>query len=130
MCVPALLLQEQTKAWLAVAQDLAVMVCVLLSDPTLPHAPAPLPALVATAFLGVLDMVRKKEGGGRKDGEGCACATRRMMLPCCAPHRFPLAPPYPGPQIRLESLLRLHAVKWLCFFIVEADFWLRAPGHG
>jgi hypothetical protein len=70
VCGPALLLQEQTKAWLAVAQDLAVMVCVLLSDPTLPHAPAPLPALVATAFLGVLDMVRKKEGGGRKGWGG------------------------------------------------------------
>lgn len=32
-------------------------------------------------------------------------------------------------QIRLESLLRLHVVKWLCFLIVEADFCLRAPGH-
>lgn len=74
MCarVPALL-QEQVKAWLAVASDLTVMVCVLLSDPTLPHAPAPLPSLVVTAFLGVLDTVRgdgmcKMVCGGRNGG--------------------------------------------------------------
>jgi hypothetical protein len=52
------LLQEQTKAWLHILLDIAVMICVMLSDPSLPHAPAPLPTLVVTAFLGVMDMVR------------------------------------------------------------------------
>lgn len=52
------LLQEQTKAWRYILLDIAVMVCVLLSDPSLPHAPSPLPTLVVTSFLAVLDMVR------------------------------------------------------------------------
>jgi hypothetical protein len=33
-------------------------------------------------------------------------------------------------QIRLDTLLRLHAIKWLCFAFLEADHHLRAPGHG
>lgn len=32
-------------------------------------------------------------------------------------------------QIRLDTLLRLHAIKWLCFFFLEADRLMRAPGH-
>jgi len=57
------LLQEQTKAWLHILLDIAVMICVMLSDPSLPHAPAPLPTLVVTAFLGVMDMVSCLERG-------------------------------------------------------------------
>lgn len=33
-------------------------------------------------------------------------------------------------QIRLETLLRLQAIKWLCFLFLEADYFMRAPGHG
>ena len=50
--------QEQTKAWLHILLDIAVMVCVMLSDPSLPHSPAPLPTLIVTSCLTVLDMVR------------------------------------------------------------------------
>ena len=64
------------------------MVCVMLSDPALPHAPSPVPTLVATSLLAVLDVVR------------------------------------------LDTLLRLHAVKWLCFLLLEVDHFVRAPGHG
>ncbi|KAL4457441.1 hypothetical protein ABPG75_012306 [Micractinium tetrahymenae] len=81
------LMQEQTKAWLHILLDIAVMVCVLLSDPSLPHSPAPLPTLVVTSFLAVLD------------------------------------------TIRLDTLLRLHTIKWLCFLFLEADHLMRAPGH-
>lgn len=79
--------QERTKAWLHVLLDVAVMVCVILSDPALPHSPAPLSAMVVTSFLAVLDMMR------------------------------------------LDTLLRLHAIKWLCFLFLEADRCLRAPVH-
>ena len=61
--------QEQTKAWLHILLDIAVMICVMLSDPSLPHAPAPLPTLVVTAFLGVMDMV----GVGWECASGCFC---------------------------------------------------------
>ncbi|KAL4440994.1 hypothetical protein ABPG77_010425 [Micractinium sp. CCAP 211/92] len=81
------LMQENTKAWLHILLDVAVMVCVLLSDPALPHSPAPLPTLVVTSFLGVLDM------------------------------------------IRLDTLLRLHAIKWLCFLFLEADRLMRSPDY-
>ncbi len=50
------------------------MVCVLLSDPALPHSPAPLPTLVVTSFLGVLDMVGAVLASWQA---GCAW--------CCAP---------------------------------------------
>ena len=50
-----------------------------------------------------------------------------MLLP-------PLCPPLCSAsallQIRLDTLLRLHAIKWLCFAFLEADHHLRAPGHG
>ena len=78
--------QEKTKAWLHVLLDVAVMACVVLSDPALPHAPLPLSAMVVTSFLAVLDM------------------------------------------LRLDTLLRLHAIKWLCFAFLEADHLARAPG--
>ncbi|PSC69024.1 putative leucine-rich repeat receptor kinase [Micractinium conductrix] len=81
------LLQEQTKAWLHILLDIAVMVCVMLSDPSLPHSPAPLPTLIVTSFLAVLDM------------------------------------------IRLDTMLRLSAIKWLCFLFQETDHLMRAPGH-
>ena len=67
--------QEQAKAWLHILLDIAVMVCVMLSDPSLPHAPAPLPTLIVTSFLGVLDMVRapRRRGSARlAAGEGWA----------------------------------------------------------
>lgn len=50
--------QERTKAWLHTLQDVAVMACVILSDPTLPHSPIPLSTMIVTAFLAVLDMLR------------------------------------------------------------------------
>ena len=56
--------QEQTKAWLHILLDIAVMVCVMLSDPSLPHSPAPLPTLIVTSFLTVLDMVRLRLRAG------------------------------------------------------------------
>lgn len=45
--------------------DVAVMICVLLSDPLLPHSPTPLPALVVGASLLVLDMVGEGPRGYR-----------------------------------------------------------------
>ena len=33
-------------------------------------------------------------------------------------------------QIRLDTLMRLYAIKWLCFMFLETDHYLRAPGHG
>ena len=50
--------QEKTKAWLLTLLDVAVMVCVILSDPNLPHSPVPLSTMVVTSFLAVLDMLR------------------------------------------------------------------------
>ena len=50
--------QEKTKAWLLTLLDVAVMVCVILSDPTLPHSPVPLSTMIVTSFLAVLDMLR------------------------------------------------------------------------
>ena len=50
--------QEKTKAWLLTLLDVAVMVCVILSDPALPHSPVPLSTMVVTSFLAVLDMLR------------------------------------------------------------------------
>ena len=67
-------LQEQTKAWLHILLDVAVMVCVLLSDAALPHSPAPLPTLVVTSFLGVLDMVGAH--GGKLVGVLAVCGMR------------------------------------------------------
>lgn len=52
------LLQEKTKAWLHILLDVAVMVCVILSDPSLPHSPIPLSTMIVTSFLAVLDMLR------------------------------------------------------------------------
>ena len=79
------LAQEGTKARLHVLLDVAVMVCVILSDPGLPHSPTPLSTLVVTSFLTVLDMVR------------------------------------------LDTMLRLHVAKWLCFLLLEADLLWRLP---
>jgi hypothetical protein len=56
--------QERTKAWLHVLLDISSMVCVILSDPALPHSPTPLSAMVVTSFLAVLDMVRVTEPTG------------------------------------------------------------------
>ena len=50
--------QERTKAWLLTLLDVAVMVCVILSDPTLPHSPVPTSTMIVTSFLSVLDMLR------------------------------------------------------------------------
>jgi hypothetical protein len=50
--------QERVKAWLHVLMDVAVMVCVILSDPSLPHAPWPVSAVAITSMLAVLDMMR------------------------------------------------------------------------
>jgi len=50
--------QEKTKAWLLTLLDVAVMVCVILSDPTLPHSPVSVSAMIVTSFLAVLDMLR------------------------------------------------------------------------
>lgn len=77
---------EKTKAWLHVLLDVAVMVCVILSDPTLPHSPVPLSTMIVTSFLAVLDM------------------------------------------LRLDTLLRLHAINWMCFAFLEADRYMRVPG--
>jgi len=52
------LLQEKTKAWLHIFLDVAVMVCVILSDTNLPHSPVPLSTMIVTSFLAVLDMLR------------------------------------------------------------------------
>lgn len=49
--------QESSKSVLHILLDVAVMVCVLLSDASLPHSPTPAPALAVGAFLLVLDMV-------------------------------------------------------------------------
>lgn len=69
--------QEKTKQWLHILLDVAVMVCVILSDPTLPHSPVPLSTMIVTSFLAVLDM------------------------------------------LRVETLLQLHAIKWMCFVFLE-----------
>ena len=61
--------QERTKAWLHVLLDVAVMVCVILSDPSLPHSPAPLSAMVMTSFLAVLDMVSAAGARGAASGQ-------------------------------------------------------------
>lgn len=79
--------QERTKAWLHVLLDISSMVCVILSDPALPHSPTPLSAMVVTSFLAVLDM------------------------------------------FRLETLLRLQSIKWVCLSLLEADRYLRLPSH-
>lgn len=50
--------QEKTKAWLLTLLDVAVMVCVILSDPSLPHSPVSVSTMIATSFLAVLDMLR------------------------------------------------------------------------
>jgi len=50
--------QEKTKAWLLTLLDVAVMVCVILSDPELPHSPVSVSTMTVTSFLAVLDMVR------------------------------------------------------------------------
>lgn len=50
--------QERVKAWLLILLDIAVMVCVVLSDPTLPHSPIPRSTMIVTSFLAVLDMIR------------------------------------------------------------------------
>eukprot|EP00887_Chlorella_sp_A99_P002798 scaffold6.g2798.t1 len=117
--------QERTKAWLHVLLDVAVMVCVILSDPALPHSPAPLSAMVVTSFLAVLDMVRRRVAACAHPAlAGVPSGSRR------APHlRCTLAVACPGEQMRLDTLLRLHAIKWLCFLFLEADRCLRAPVH-
>lgn len=50
--------QEKVKVWLHILLTVAVMVCVILSDPSLPHSPVPLSTMVVTSFLAVLDMLR------------------------------------------------------------------------
>lgn len=50
--------QEKTKAWLLTWLDVAVMVCVILSDPALPHSPVSVSTMIVTSFLAVLDMLR------------------------------------------------------------------------
>lgn len=49
---------HRVQAWLHILLDVAVMVCVMLSDPAAPTAPAPLAAMVVTSFIAVMDMVR------------------------------------------------------------------------
>lgn len=73
--------QEQTKAWLHILLDIAVMICVMLSDPSLPHAPAPLPTLVVTAFLGVMDMVSLHESWVVHGRASAACLPLACRLP-------------------------------------------------
>lgn len=55
---------------------------------------------------------------------------------CCtaAAHAFllsdtPAVPPTGVLQIRLDTMLRLSAIKWLCFLFQETDHLMRAPGH-
>jgi hypothetical protein len=50
--------QEKTKAWLLTLLDVAVMVCVILGDPALPHSPVSVSTMIVTSFLAVLDMLR------------------------------------------------------------------------
>lgn len=50
--------QEARKCWLSMVQDIAFMACMVLSDPRSPHSPVPLSIMLATTFLGVLDMFR------------------------------------------------------------------------
>lgn len=55
--------QEYSKSVLHILMDVAIMICVLLSDASLPHSPTPAPALAVGTFLLVLDTVRG----------GCCC---------------------------------------------------------
>ena len=57
------------------------MVCVMLSDPSLPHSPAPLPTLIVTSFLTVLDMVSTASLPACLRLPACAC----LPTPACLP---------------------------------------------
>lgn len=57
--------QERTKAWLHVLLDVGVMLCLILSEPAAPAAPAPVAAMVLTSFVAVLDTASQGSGKGK-----------------------------------------------------------------